>query len=468
MLTAAVGLIVLAIVVLLALKIARDSNWGILAIFFLLPFERIPTVDLAGFTLKLNHLIGGLVIIFWFIELVKFPKSEARITNEVRNPKSEIQSKIRKFENSSFVSHPTNTFIWLLIVALILSFAQAVSPMRSAIFFVQALFVVGLYGVIVNRVNRVEMVEKVVNIILVSTWLVVLFALYQLVGDYLGWPTGLDQGYTHKVLSFPRVQAFAKEPLYLANLLFIPLGLMIGWLVQKEKPMPKQMTILMPLTILVFLLTVSRGAYLGLLAFGVFCIVIFGRQLLTKRAIKLAGLALILAAFGVLLTLGTLGPQVAERFIAQATARDIGLSSESIFGRLRAFGQAVDVWQTSPVTGVGLGGFGVAVGQEISTGLPIVNNQYLELLAEAGLVGLLAFVLIMISIGAVFLRIWRQHPSVAYLPAMLGGLMAAWVGTLVQYNFFSTLAIIHIWVLIGLIVAIQSILLKKIGIVKVK
>lgn len=446
MLLIAVGLIIAALGFLLVLKIFKDPDWGILAIFFLLPYERIPTVEVVGFTLKLNHIVGAVVIAMWFLQLLKF-----------------------KIKNLKFVTHPTNTFVWLLIVALVLSFSQAVGPIRSVIFFAQALFVMGLYGVIVNRVKRVEMVEKIAGVILISTWVVVLFAFYQFIGDYLGLPTGLDQGYAKIVLGFPRIQAFAKEPLYLANFLFIPLGVIAGYLLQEEKPLPKNALLLLPLIIFAILLTVSRGAYIGLMAFGVFMCLFFAKRIIQSRAFMLAAGALVGAVFILMLILTTLGPTITGKFIAQATARDVELSSESIFGRLRAFGQAVEVWQRSPIFGVGPGGFGPASGQEISTGYAIVNNEYLEILAELGLIGLIAYLLVIISMLAVFAKIMKlTRGSKGFLPNLLIGLTASLMAILAQYNFFSTFAIIHIWALMGLVVAVEAIMLKEIRLLKAR
>jgi F0F1-type ATP synthase assembly protein I len=48
-----------------------------------------------------------------------------------------------------------------------------------------------------------------------------------------------------------------------------------------------------------------------------------------------------------------------------------------------------------------------------------------------------------------------------YLKATILGLNSAFLAILVQYNFFSTLYIMHIWVLIGLIIAVQNIALSS-------
>ena len=80
----------------------------------------------------------------------------------------------------------------------------------------------------------------------------------------------------------------------------------------------------------------------------------------------------------------------------------------------------------------------------------IVNNEYLELLVETGVLGLVCF-------GAVVLVVlWQARVAAskmdsAFVQAVVYGLMAALVATLVQYNTFSVLYIMHIWLLIGLL-----------------
>jgi O-antigen ligase len=84
----------------------------------------------------------------------------------------------------------------------------------------------------------------------------------------------------------------------------------------------------------------------------------------------------------------------------------------------------------------------------------------LELLAENGAVGLIAFAILCL---AIFFR-----AAVAYfrsqdklLKALILGLSLALVGILVQYATFSTLYIFHIWFLIGLLAAICNVILNQ-------
>ena len=89
----------------------------------------------------------------------------------------------------------------------------------------------------------------------------------------------------------------------------------------------------------------------------------------------------------------------------------------------------------------------------------IVNNQYIELLTETGWVGLSAFLFLIIFI------IWRgviafYKSRNRFIKYTLVGLMSAFVATMFQYNFFSTLYIIPIWILIGIFIAVQNLAFK--------
>jgi TctA family transporter len=84
----------------------------------------------------------------------------------------------------------------------------------------------------------------------------------------------------------------------------------------------------------------------------------------------------------------------------------------------------------------------------------------LELLAENGAVGLIAFIVLCLAI--------LIRSAVAYfrsqdklLKALILGLSLALVGILVQYATFSTLYIFHIWFLIGLLAAICNVALSQ-------
>lgn len=429
---------------LLSIKISREPFWGVLALVFFLPFERIPTLEIGGFTAKINHLVGGLLILFWLLDLV--------------------------FNHRKIRSNPTAMPVWLLLSSFALSFLAPSATTRGAAFLGLNIFVILLYLATVGLLDSTEKLAKINKILKLSGWLIVIYGFYQFFGDLAGLPTGLDPGYTKMIFGFPRVQAFSREPLYLGNYLLIPLAIGFSqWLARQTTSNQQQKTnnwspILLILLSIIFLLTLSRGAYLAAIAAFLILVGFYARKVFTVRNFTAAAVCILTAVVVVAGILTRLGPESKEKFINQVTIKDFGVS-ESTQGRLNAFGQALDIWRASPWVGVGLGNYGLYTAN-LNADAPqvqdIVNNQYIELLVETGLIGLAAFLIFILACFWRFAVAWRQADQA--VKPWLVGLAAALVGTLVQYNFFSTLAIVHIWVLLGLLVAVEQLATQNVKI----
>lgn len=176
-------------------------------------------------------------------------------------------------------------------------------------------------------------------------------------------------------------------------------------------------------------------------------------------------LTMMLSVGAVYQILESVSPDALDRFIGHAQLEDVLVKKqgESGFGRLQAFGQAIEAWETSPLVGIGLGNFGPYIKhypvEKPDAGWDIVNNEYLELLAETGMLGLGSVLLLLIVIFSRSLTAYRAAND-EYFRAVLVGLTAALVAIFAQYIFFSTFYIIHIWVLFGLIVGVQNLILK--------
>jgi hypothetical protein len=110
--------------------------------------------------------------------------------------------------------------------------------------------------------------------------------------------------------------------------------------------------------------------------------------------------------------------------------------------------EALAIWATNIQTilfGVGTGGFGAALHDKspVYASQSIVNNQYIEVLTEMGLVGLLAFTsLLLFPMYKLFkLRQWA-------LLAILGALYSQWL-------FFSgNINVPHLWVVLAVAYAL--------------
>ncbi len=458
-----IAVIGLAIALLLAWRLSKDPSFGVILIGFFLPFERIPSLDLGGFTFKINHIVGIFTFVFWLLAVI--------------------------YNRRKVAPNPLTIPLLLLFFCFLLSGLGAGNQFRAVTVYVSMLLMVVIYLAALNGLTSKRVVSLVVGAIFVSATLMALIGIYQFFGDLAGLPTsltGLDPGYTKAVFGFPRIHAFSKEPLYYANYLFIPLGLSLALFFSGKARKSKVETIkptdslwskmvsriegpwLLPLILLLFvnfLLTLSRGAYIALVPFALVFVIFYARKIFTLRNIILGLLTLTISVTAAYKIIDSVSPDAIDNFLAHAELQDLFVTKtgESAFGRLEAFSQAIAAWQSSPLLGIGPGNFGPYVAYypilTPPTGWLIVNNEYLELLAETGILGTACFGLILVM---VFIRsiIAYRKTNDDYLKAILVGLMAAFAGIFTQYNFFSTLYIIQIWVLFAFLIGVQNIVLR--------
>lgn len=434
--------LVIPIIFLIGLLIyyfTKDPFTGLLFVIFCLPFERLPSIDVGSVTLKINQFLGILLLLSWFLSILF---KEKKIT--------------------------PNALVWPLVFFLLaglLSIFNAEFQSRAIQVFIFVLFTALLFFATVSLVNSKERFQIVIKVIYWSAIITCLFALYQFAADILGFGeyTGLKKGYGKETLGFPRVQAFSQEPLYLANLLFIPLGLFCGMYLEKIDHIIKRKNLLLMIGLitLVILLTVSRGAYLGLAAFCVIFALLLAGRIFTVRYIVIGIISVTLIVSATLGIMKIASPTAYEKYIEHVAVEDYG-EGESTEARLAAWYDAYDAYLEKPVFGIGLGNFGPWVKNypdpESVEGWDIVNNEYLEILAETGLVGFITFtIFLLVIIIRSFIAYFKTKNS--FNRAILVGLIAAVVAIFTQYNFFSTLYIIHIWVALGLLVAAQNLIL---------
>lgn len=430
----------------LGLAILRTPILGLWLILFFLPFERIPSLDIAGITVRINFLLGLVTMV---------SAGLAWLSTRRRLP-----------------ANPIWLPVLLILTVSVASLIEAEAMRRGLLTIAFILFTFGFQVLVVGLLERPEQLKRALSILWCSAAVVGLFGIYQFLGDLAGLPnglTGLREIYTKAIFGFPRVQAFSIEPLYLGNYLLLPLSLLVAALLLRVKNLTRAWHWgLLGLLLLIFVLTLSRGAYLaGLVSFGLI-ILTLPRESFQPRWL-LGGLLIgTIAVAGALLFVSQGEGDALARFGAHARIADFG-TGESTQGRLSTVNQALDFWRESPLLGIGIGNFGPkALGYpETADDYPIVNNEYVELLAETGPTGLVAFVLLALLLlhrSLLAYREIRSQPGRSHGPlleAALIGTTAAFLGTLVQYNFFSTLYIIHVWVLVGLLVAVQNLILTN-------
>lgn len=413
----------------------RSPHWGLALIVFALPFERIGSIEIGGITLRVSYL---------FIVILG-----AAVVCRILLRRDPIRGGWYLFWILGFI-------------------ASALASLLGSMNLVRGLQILGFTLItmvgawlVVQTLNCPEKIRVVVRALFWSAIIVSLFGLYQFVGDFVGLPatlTGLREHYTSRVFGFARVQSTALEPLYFANYLLIPLAMVLALALSGKDKLktflaPKYGGLLMVAGALALILTLSRGGYLGALAAILVLIAFYYKKIFRGKIILmvlLLGVVLGITAYSMLSLTGT---DATDRFWQQATNFGSGASVEE---RYSAYDLALHYWELSPWTGIGYGNFGprteLDAYHEPMDGWPIVNNEPLELLAEIGIVGFLWWVVLL---GAVLWVAGRAigKATALYRP-LLVGLLAAFIGIIVQYCTFSTLYLLQFWMVVGLLIAL--------------
>lgn len=435
---------ILFVAIFAVFKIFKDPFWGFCSIVFFLPYERIPTYNLAGVDIKINTVLGFIVLVAWILALAYNGK------------KWKIQP--------NYLSIPLGLFV----MGIMLSLTQALNLDRAYEVTIFVLFTISLSVLATNMVSTKENLQKIIRVLLFSSLIVGAFGLFQFAGNVIGLPdtiTFLKQGYDSRVFGFPRIQAFSMEPLYFADYLFLPICLGMAYFFGEAKDFVNRWWIL-GLTVLLlinFILTVSRGAYLGFVfSFLVLGVLMF-KKIFTWKHILIICFSILVLGYSVAFALSNGDTRATNEFINHILVKDYTVG-ESVQGRLTASNEAYQAYLSSPVFGIGMGNYGpYAKSYPLNTpkdGWDIVNNEYMEILAETGTVGIVCFSLILLFLAYRSLRAILMAKD-TYLKLTMMGELAAFIGILVQYAFFSTLYIIHIWVLIGLMVGTQNLIIKQ-------
>ena len=169
----------------------------LLIVIFLLPFERIPSFKIHGFTIKLSYLVSVLVLMVAIMPQARkgFGSVKASLSDKLLGS------------------------LWLVG-----AFSLLFSPNRSRSLVLLLLwaFVFSMYFITSRALKNQQFRVTAEKVIMITTLLVCIFGLYQFICDSLGLSTsytGLRDMYTKMVLGFPRIQSVALEPLYFSNYL---------------------------------------------------------------------------------------------------------------------------------------------------------------------------------------------------------------------------------------------------------
>ncbi|MGO8790789.1 MAG: O-antigen ligase family protein [Terriglobia bacterium] len=303
---------------------------------------------------------------------------------------------------------------------------------------------VGFYFVVLAWVDSRQRYRKVLSALLCSTVVTAVFAFYQqIIGGYTSlWLYLIPQDEYSPPWS-GRSTSFMGHPNNFAGYLNLVLPFALACYALGRGKWKKLGGWTLGLGFLGLVSSQSLGglaAFVSILVLAIFC---FARSR-KKRLVLLAGLCALVCLFYLLRPV--LDPTHTEEIIGSDTVT-----------RLLLWGTAWDEFIHSPVFGVGWGNFAAPYGGEIPLvrGVSEPHNIYFQLLAETGLVGLVAFFNLVI-------KSWRQarrqlRSSLDFLDlalafGVLGALLSLMVHGFIDIPFFAQSGTL-LWVLLALLVA---------------
>ncbi len=296
----------------------------------------------------------------------------------------------------------------------------------------------------------------------------------------LGYMAGLDTGQLI-TWTVPRLFGTSAEPQVYGNYLLAVIPLVTIFLLVQLPPKQTGLVAgLLTLLVLAMLMTFSAGAWVGLAVS--WALILFGFRYFKAGGAAAAAGALVTVVILLILINNFLFPGYIEGFksiavkfglqpqkieqvipapakVKASTAKDTyQLSTRSVTERIGFREAAWKMFRTHPILGVGIGNYGYLYNTykpAWAQAFPFVakaHNQYLEILAETGLVGAGIFVLIIVRVT---LAAWQasRNAQGAFWKAVVLGSFAGLAGVAVQGYSFGFMVHIYTWLLLGLLAA---------------
>ncbi|WP_281816629.1 O-antigen ligase family protein [Vallitalea longa] len=190
--------------------------------------------------------------------------------------------------------------------------------------------------------------------------------------------------------------------------------------------------------------TMSRGAWISA-AFGIFIFILYKNKKLILPLILCAGIAVLML------------PSLSSRLTYMFTDEYKAKSSQG--GRIYRWEEGVNAWsEGNKAIGLGLGRFGGAVATNNDLSPFYMDNYYLKTLAEMGIIGLSAFILLLICVikwctTAVIKE--RNGRKKDLMMGLLAGALGILAQNAVENIFEVPMMVTYFWLCIGLIMALS-------------
>ncbi len=404
-----------------------ESEAFLLLIIFLTPLGWILSVDLPGHDVPVA--LRFLVIVGFFAG--KLSRGQARLRNIFRPA----------------LSRASLWFLCLVAATTIIGHKGLTHESVRDIYVLGTF--VGFYFVVLAWVETRERLHKVLWVVLTSTLVTAIFAIYQqIIGGYGSlwlYVTPVDAYFRQWA---GRSASFLGDPNSLAGYLNLVLPFALACSLLGRRRWKKLGAWTLGLGFVALLSSQSLGGFLGFGSILVLAIINFVPNA-RKRILLLCGLG----AFTFLLYLlrGVINPIHTEQAI-----------SGDAIGRLLLWQTAIQNFISSPIIGVGWGNFVGPFGPDYpaflgwdTQGLPSAHSTYLQLLAETGILGFSAFFWLVIKAWREGRERFRSSDDVLIRTlgfGVLGAILSLLVQGIADFLFqgqFGTL----LWIILGLLAA---------------
>jgi len=275
-------------------------------------------------------------------------------------------------------------YISICVLATLIGALQGYVRIERGVFYVlKYLEYFLLFFLVVNNLHSVKQAKVFIFFILLTSFFVCIYAWSQLPGgERLSAP-------------FEATQGTEGEPNTFAGYLIIIMSLILGLILYAVSQKQRLLLIgLLIFTFIPFVFTLSRGGWLGF-------VMMYLSFILLSRKSKLALVSIFLCF--VLFLPQFMPKRVEERFqdtfsedrSYKVLGKDISLSA-SAAARVDSWQLGIDRWIKRPLLGYGI------------PSATLVDNQYMLVLTETGIIGLLIFFWLIIRI---FSMEWRTYQS---------------------------------------------------------
>ena len=403
----------------------KHLNFLANAIIWFLPFEYLPSIPIMGARLKINYVV---ITIATYLAVILMIKRKLSF----------------KFNNLTYL-------FLMFLISTVFSFENILVLNRFAISYLGLIFCMLAAIIVSNYATNINLQLKRLFYILCTC---AMFGLYQFVGDIVGLKpkyTFLREMYTKVVFGIPRIQGTSNEPQLFAGILFFPLAVFVSnyFLKVNNNTFGLKSGVLKyssMLIVLVFVLTISKGAFIAFII-GVLVLLVI-KYFYNSSSINFVNLS----KFGLLVlflsSLIIVNPSLSKKIepIIDNIVQTVGGTAATSTERSNFIDLASELLENNQYRGIGAGQFGVKTNpKNKQTYSLIVNNVYLEVWLEYGFLALMLFIIILIL---TFLKVYdlayKKDVNLAFV------LLVTLLSFLIQWLFFSPIYITPIFIMIGL------------------